>query len=420
MRIKDTFLGVVCLATLALMVSPSVGQVLYTQDFDVDDTANWTQNLSGVTDSNAVIFFDYSSVGIPAAPNSSGGSTRGMKLQANLFSNAFGGFSVSPTGESFTGDYVLSYDMWQSYHGVSFVEPVDIFPAGGGIIRGQSSGGTNLGYGGILSSGTFSNSAGSSDSVFFSATGDGDSGSDYRVYSSDRDYSYQSPPVDAIDEDATYFGGSRNAASSTLYTDNFGGESPTAAQAALFPNEMVLHPDNVTDEGVIGFAWREHTITKLGDTVTWAVDGIDLIQLDISNFAIPTGGNNILFGHGDINNGSSGNAQAFDLLFTLVDNVKVEVATLTVEDADFNGNGKVDGDDFLTWQRGNGIMGAATLADGDANGDQNVDGADLGILQEQFGTGVPASASVGAVPEPASMLMVALGLACLAGSRFRR
>lgn len=416
MRIKHLLIGTVSSCLLALIAQPSLGQ-LYTEDFDVDSTSNWTVNLSLDTDSNADIFFDYSSVGIPSAPNSTGGTTRGMKLQANLFSGVFGGMSVSPNGESFTGDYVLSYDMWQSYQGVTFVPPNDPFPSGGGIIRGQSSGGTNLGYGGIMTAGNVTNSPGVVDGVFFAATTDGDSGSDYRVYSSDRAVSYQLPVDTPNDADATYFAGSRNHAN-PLYEDNFGPEAPTAAQSVLFPNDLTAHPDNVTDAGVLGYAWREHTVTKVGDIVTWAVDGIDLIQLDTSNFTIPAGGNNILFGHGDINNGSSANATAFDLLFTLVDNV--QVSTFVVEDADFDADTDVDGTDFLAWQRGNGINdGTALLSDGDANGDGNVDATDLAVWDGQYGTGAVQALSTGAVPEPTSLLIVAMGLVSLAGARFR-
>lgn len=54
-----------------------------------------------------------------------------------------------------------------------------------------------------------------------------------------------------------------------------------------------------------------------------------------------------------------------------------------VPNADFNGDGKVDGRDFLAWQRGFGTP-AAQPADGDANSDGQVDGADLGVWQEQY------------------------------------
>jgi hypothetical protein len=70
----------------------------------------------GPTDGVAEIFFDYSTVGVPPAPNSAG-TTRGLKFQANLTSGIFGGLSVSPTGKSFTGDVRLRFDLWQNFNG---------------------------------------------------------------------------------------------------------------------------------------------------------------------------------------------------------------------------------------------------------------------------------------------------------------
>ena len=420
MRIKNFLIGTVSSCLLALVAQPSLGQ-LYSEDFDTNSSSNWTVNDSTDTDFNTDIFFDYSTVGIPSAPNSAGGSTRGMKLQANLFSGAFGGFSVSPNGESFSGDYVLSYDMWQSYQPVTFIPPTGEFPSGGGIIQGQSSGGTNLGYGGIMSAGDAINSPGTVDGVFFAATTDGDSGSDFRVYSSDIPESYQLPvrPEQPKDSDATYLAGSRNN-TADLYVNNFGAETPTAAQTALFPNHFTAHADNVSAAGTLGYAWHEHTITKDGDMVTWKVDGIKLIELDTSNFTTPTGGSNILFGHSDINNGSSSNIDepsAFSFLFTLVDNVKV--STFVAEDADFDSDSDVDGTDFLAWQRGNGIDdGTALLADGDANGDGNVNASDLAAWQGQYANGA-SQASLSTVPEPTSLLMIAMGLVSLTGVRYK-
>jgi len=417
MTSRTSLLTVAIAATLALMVSPTYGQLLYSQNFDIDDTANWTAYEETVSPTDVFVdyFFDYSTVGIPSAPNSAGGTTRGMELQANLFSNIFGGFSVSPNGESFTGDYELSYDMWQNYQPVEFVPPFDIFPAGGGIIRGQASGATQLGYGGIMSTNLGHNRAGAADGIFFAATGDGDSGADYRLYSAEQDFSHQWPPTPGTpDEHAVYLAGTRNAADSTLYTDNFGGENPTAAQEALLPTKYVIDPDNITDVGVIGMAWREHTITKIGDDITWAVDGVALITYDISNFgefdAVPGTsvlGTNILFGHGEINTGSSANPEAVDHLYTLVDNIEVNVATAVVANADFNVDTKVNGADFLLWQQNSGLIGGALLGDGDANGDGNVDDLDLAIWDTQYGTGV-LSSGVSAVPEPSTWMLAAL------------
>ncbi len=76
-------------------------------------------------------------------------------------------------------------------------------------------------------------------------------------------------------------------------------------------------------------------------------------------------------------------------------------------DADFNGDGSVDGADLLTWQRGFGKAGAI-LADGDSDFDADVDGADLANWKMQFGGGA-AAVVAGAVPEPSSFLLAAAG-----------
>jgi hypothetical protein len=81
------------------------------------------------------------------------------------------------------------------------------------------------------------------------------------------------------------------------------------------------------------------------------------------------------------------------------------VATAIAENADFNSDGKVDGRDFLIWQRGFG--GEASQATGDANADGHVDANDLAIWQNQFGTMPELTAANVTVPEPSSLLLVA-------------
>jgi hypothetical protein len=80
--------------------------------------------------------------------------------------------------------------------------------------------------------------------------------------------------------------------------------------------------------------------------------------------------------------------------------------------ADFNGDGFVDGADFVLWQRGLG-MTAASASSGDANGDQTVDAADFAIWKNQFATTPAASA----VPEPgiAILLTLAIGFSVQSG-----
>ena len=92
-----------------------------------------------------------------------------------------------------------------------------------------------------------------------------------------------------------------------------------------------------------------------------------------------------------------------------------------VDNADFNGDGVVDGSDFLAWQRGFGTLGGATLEQGDANGDGLVDAADLNVWREAFGTAAPAGGATAAssVPEPTGTTLGISAMVLLAGSARR-
>ncbi len=70
----------------------------------------------------------------------------------------------------------------------------------------------------------------------------------------------------------------------------------------------------------------------------------------------------------------------------------VESAFVGADAADFDGDGDIDGQDFLAWQRGYGTPNAMK-SDGDANGDGNVDGTDYGIWQSNYGAGLSLAAS---------------------------
>lgn len=433
MKVKLTICAALCGSFLALVASSTNAQILYSENFD-DHNANsrWTPfagvgydaaatalkpidtnfdaaplfpNVDGVNETFTGFDFDYSTVGIPSAPNSTGGSTTGLKLQANLFSAALGGFSVSPNSLDIrtlttSGNYSLKFDQWSN--------TVGSMPAGG-------SGSTNLSTFGILTAGTSSQSLLSSDGVFFGATGDGESSADFRAYSVEDKNSYDGT---VGEPHATYHAGTRNVPGSlagvpgagvALYNDAFGtGRTPPVEQAALFPNQT-----GTLNGGAAGFRWNAMEIRKVGNLVEWYANSVKLITVDMTAFSTPTLGGNISFGHLDINATSSTDANAEALLFSLVDNIRVEeIPNEVAEDADFDADGDVDGRDFLTWQRNFPITdGSALLSDGDANDDGNVDGLDLPIWQNQYGPG--ALAATVAVPEPASFTLFGALLAML-------
>jgi hypothetical protein len=90
--------------------------------------------------------------------------------------------------------------------------------------------------------------------------------------------------------------------------------------------------------------------------------------------------------------------------------------------ADFNGDGNVDGADFLIWQRNFGLTDGATLADGDGTGDGSVGDADFAFWESRFGSiTIPVPALAAAVPEPTAAMLMVLGFAAagVAGRRHR-
>jgi hypothetical protein len=430
-------LGIAICAASLTMTNAALGQLLYSESFDDHNAVSrWTAfpgvgfngtasmskpmdtnfdalpffpSVDGVNETFTGFDFDYSAVGIPSAPNSTGGTTTGLKLQADLFSAALGGFSVSPNGLNLAGDYVVKFDHWAN--------TVGPMPEGG-------SGSTNLSTFGVLTTGTVSETILSSDGVFFGYTGDGESSADFRAYSVEDENSYNG----TTELHATYHAGGtdpRNVPGSTgdeppgipgagapLYNDAFGtGRTVPQSQTDLFPGQT-----GTLNGGAAGFRWNAIEIMKIGNLVEWWANGFKLVTVDMTEFTTPTLGGNISFGHADINATSSSDPGAVDLLFSLVDNIRVEQIVSVVEDADFDADGDVDGRDFLTWQRGFGTPDAS-LADGDADDDDDVDGDDLVIWQTQYGTTGPLGA-FSAVPEPSTIVSL-LGATLMLGLRRR-
>jgi hypothetical protein len=88
-----------------------------------------------------------------------------------------------------------------------------------------------------------------------------------------------------------------------------------------------------------------------------------------------------------------------------VDNIQA-IPPATAHPGDFDGDGDVDGADFVAWQTNFPKQSGATLAQGDADADGDVDGADFVVWQTNFPfTPGPA---ISTVPEPNSIQLLAV------------
>jgi hypothetical protein len=76
--------------------------------------------------------------------------------------------------------------------------------------------------------------------------------------------------------------------------------------------------------------------------------------------------------------------------------------------ADFDHTNKVDGQDLGAWTANFGTAAGATQPSGDANGDGRVDGADFLVWQRELDGGAAARPNV--VPEPGAVLLCAIAL----------
>ena len=121
-----------CALLLATLPAVAAAQVFYSEDFqDGNAASRWTVSQAGGV--NAADFaFDYSTLGIPLAPNGTG--TIGLKLEANLGpTGTSSGIMAFPDGQSFSttsGSYTLLFDVWMNVQSTTGSTEFAIFGVG--------------------------------------------------------------------------------------------------------------------------------------------------------------------------------------------------------------------------------------------------------------------------------------------------
>jgi hypothetical protein len=272
--------------------------VVFEDDFESNSAANWTVNKS-TTDVRFAFHYDYSADGIPSAPHSAGGTTHGLKLQANLTTGLVSALSLSPIGQSFGGDFRLHFDMWINVNGP--------FPAGGAsstefLTAGIGTAGTDVEWAGTGSR---------ADGYWFSVDGDGgvsDTSTTFGDFSAYIGTALQAPTA------GIYAAGTRGS-SSGYYVAGI----PSGATAPAFQQAKYAQQNGALSAGAIGLAWHDVIISRQGSVVQWAIDGVELAA--ISNATLTAG--NIFIGFWDPF--ALPLTDNTNLNFGLVDNVRVEV-----------------------------------------------------------------------------------------------
>jgi len=288
--------GSVTSSVVSLTVYPPQVTV-FSDNFDANTATNWIVNRSS-SDTAVAFNFNYSTLGIPSAPHSIGGTTFGVQLKANLTLGVVAALSISPTNQSFSGDCRLHFDGWINVNGP--------FPGGG-------QGSTEFLTAGIGTAGNrteWTGSGSTADGFYFSTDGDGGVSA---ASTTTGDYSGYAGTIWKNAASGIYAAGSLDNANNYYASAFPAGQSAPALQQANYPQQTgALNP------GTFGLAWHDVIVSRRGSTVDWAVDGIRMATISNATFTA----SNVCVGFWDPFASLSSNNV---INFGLVDNVRVEV-----------------------------------------------------------------------------------------------
>jgi hypothetical protein len=296
------------LATLlTALVAGHASAALLSDDFNTAaSAANYVAVSTDPTSSFATFAYDYSAMGIPSAPNS-GGSTIGVKLDANNGApNAPEGLTLH-TLASFSGDYRVTFDGWLNANGP--------FPDGG-------SGSTNYLSAGVGGDGTTNNFVANTGVGGWTAVnGENGSGIDYRLYNGATLQGVAS---------AQYAAGTAANARNGLngYYDQFGGIDVSNLPVQGANNGGPAQQNGTSFLGSFGMDWHEVELVVDADggtggaaSMQWSIDGLVIGTLDsgLAGNAFSTNGR-VTLGYSDPTTNGSDNPA---LSFALIDNLEI-------------------------------------------------------------------------------------------------
>lgn len=330
------------LALLGLLARSGQAQVLFSDNFESNTSANWSvyagyEPAAGGADDDYVIdwAYDYSqqnynlfsgpgaegqALKVPPSPNG-GGSSKGLKVSVNNVAGVTKAVSLYPKGQNFSGDYVLKFDL--------FLNHASYGGDGAGTTQygtfGINHRGTNVNWARLSGPNVrtdFANAVGgaTSDGLWFGITGDGGAARDLWVIQGNAG----GPPTARSDA----FIPNRDNNVADVYPDMDDGEPYLQG---VFPRGKFEAP------GVPGKRWVQMEISQYKNLITWKADGKVLVTYTNDT---PWNAGTVMLGYLD---SFSGVAAVPEENWGLFDNVRVErIRTVVVDTAD-NASGPGDG-----------------------------------------------------------------------------
>jgi hypothetical protein len=275
-------------------------KVLFSDDFNVDTSANWITQFganSGGSDYTVTFNYDYTGRVVPPAPHSDGG-TMGLLVTVNKLDGvaSSAGVNLYPTGQQFSGNYALRFDMFLSFGNSNTTEHAlaGINHSGLATNRYTQAADTN-------------NTVRGGDGIWMGIVSDASDLIDYGAYTS------------------------TNASERPMVITN----RPAAQLTSLFPNPPYAFPGSPTANGT-NRAWADVEISQIGKIISLKVNQNLIFQVT-NNFGYNSG--KIMLGYND----------QFDSIgsvsnFVVFDNVRVvsldpEITRITHLE---NGNIQID------------------------------------------------------------------------------
>lgn len=324
--------SIILLATTATLRA----QLIYSESFATNDSANWVTNSSFSGSNYVNLNFDYTTVGIPAAPHSTGGNTKGLKLSPDVTAGSLAGaaavpgVSVSPTNFSITANFDMHADMWINYNGA---------PGTLTLTTGGGGSGSTILYGcGYGTAGSAACVAGATDAILVGTSTDSGTSAEMRMYgpSAIGQASYQNGVYQSTGTATPGFPGepfvyNNPAGTRAFFTQSTWSSLPSPNWTNYFPSvkppqsQINLYPQQTNIQcnlGALDFGWHDVEVQKIGNVIVYLIDGHLAATGNYSSAGTPSGGE-LVFTAFDINSSVSTDTNFANLNFVVFANIVV-------------------------------------------------------------------------------------------------